>query len=109
FAYFYFWYFIMLSLLAKFSEADAKRIADLEYALSIHVGLHRSELDEITGNFNVGAFSIEQDFIHGDPDGEIFAIRHNEEDSHTALEEMRKVEEVAEHERLIGMFEDDKT
>jgi hypothetical protein len=32
------------------------------------------------------------------------AIRHNEEDSHTALEEMRKVEEVAEHERLIGMF-----
>jgi alanine racemase len=41
-------------------EADAKRIADLEYALSIQVGLHRSEvqglekkLDEITKNFNV--------------------------------------------------------
>jgi hypothetical protein len=37
-----------------------KRIADLEYALSIQVGLHRSEvqglekkLDEITENFNV--------------------------------------------------------
>jgi hypothetical protein len=37
-----------------------KRIADLEYALSIQVGLHRPEvqglekkLDEITENFNV--------------------------------------------------------
>jgi hypothetical protein len=41
-------------------EADAKYIAELEYALSIQVGLHRSEveglekkLDEITKNFNV--------------------------------------------------------
>jgi hypothetical protein len=39
----------------KEKEADAKRIADLEYALSIQVGLHRSEvaglenkLDEVT-------------------------------------------------------------
>jgi hypothetical protein len=37
-----------------------KRITDLEYALSIQVGLHRSEvqglekkLDEVTENFNV--------------------------------------------------------
>jgi hypothetical protein len=44
----------------KEKEADAKRIADLEYTLSIQVGLHRSEvaglekkLDEITKNFNV--------------------------------------------------------
>jgi alanine racemase len=109
----------------KEKEADAKHIADLEYALSIQVGLHRSEvqglekkLDEITENFNVeqakheisdterlrvhknveelrqakeecynvameccnklknsfpkvGAFSTEQNFIHGDPDGVI--------------------------------------
>ena len=109
----------------KKEEADAKRIADLEYALSVQVGLHRSELeglekklDEITENFNVeqtkrgisdierlrvqknveelrqvkkecynvamqccnklkssfakaGAFSTEQDFIRGDPDGVI--------------------------------------
>jgi hypothetical protein len=102
-----------------------KRIADLEYALSIQVGLHRPEvqglekkLDEITENFNVeqakreisdtkqlrvqkhveelrqvkeecynvameccnklknsfakvGAFSTEQNFICGDPDGVI--------------------------------------
>jgi alanine racemase len=41
-------------------EADVKRIADLEYALSIQVGLHRSKvqelekkLDEISENFNV--------------------------------------------------------
>jgi hypothetical protein len=44
----------------KEKEADAKRISDLEYALSIQVGLHRSEvaglekkLDEVTENFNV--------------------------------------------------------
>jgi DNA mismatch repair ATPase MutS len=106
----------------KEKEVDAKRIADLEYALSVQVGLHRSEvqglekkLDEITENFNVeeakreisdterlrvqknveefrqakeecyniameccsklkksfakiGAFSMEQNFIRGDPD-----------------------------------------
>jgi hypothetical protein len=44
----------------KKKEADVKRIADLEYALSIQMGLHRSKvqglekkLDEITENFNV--------------------------------------------------------
>ena len=44
----------------KEKEADAKHIADLEYALLIQVGLHRSEvaglekkLDEVTENFNV--------------------------------------------------------
>jgi hypothetical protein len=44
----------------KKKEKDAKRIADLEYALSIQVGLHRSEvqgwekkLDEMTKIFNV--------------------------------------------------------
>jgi alanine racemase len=44
----------------KKKEEDAKRIADLEYALSIQVGLHRSEveglekkLDEVTENYNV--------------------------------------------------------
>jgi 2-oxoglutarate dehydrogenase complex dehydrogenase (E1) component-like enzyme len=44
----------------KKKEAYAKRIADLEYALSIQVGLHRSKvqglekkLNEITENFNV--------------------------------------------------------
>jgi flavin-binding protein dodecin len=112
----------------KKEKADAKRIADLEYALSIQVGLHRSEveelekkLDEVTENFNVeqakheisdiewlrvqknveelchakeecynvamkccnklknsfakfGAFSTDQNFIHGDPDGIIIWI-----------------------------------
>ena len=44
----------------KEKEADAKRITDLEYALSIQVVLHISEvagleknLDEVTENFNV--------------------------------------------------------
>jgi alanine racemase len=112
----------------KEKETDAKRIADLEYALSIQVGLHRSEvaglekkLDEVTENFNieqskceisysewlrvqknveelrqakeecylfamkcsnrlknvfiiVGAFSVEQNFIRGDPEGVIKSI-----------------------------------
>ena len=32
------------------------------------------------------------------------AIRQNEEESHTALEEARKAEEAVERERLIGIF-----
>jgi hypothetical protein len=109
----------------KKQETDAKRIVDLEYALSIQVDLHRYEvqgldknLDEVIENFNVeqtkreisdmerlrvqknveelrqtkekcykvameccnnlknsfakvGAFSSEQNFICGDPDGVI--------------------------------------
>jgi DNA repair exonuclease SbcCD ATPase subunit len=48
------------SKLEKEKEADAKRIADLEYALSVKVELHKSEvteldknLDEVTKNCNV--------------------------------------------------------
>jgi hypothetical protein len=44
----------------KEKEADAKCITNLEYALSIQVGLYRSEvaglekkLNEVTENFNV--------------------------------------------------------
>jgi hypothetical protein len=226
----------------KKKEKDAMRIADLEYALSIQVELHISEVqgfekkhDEMTENFNVeqtkreisdterlrvhknveelreakeecykfameccnnlknsfakvGAFSSEQNFIRGDPDGvirwisgeaEAFdeilsdrgdfctfagargavsllekdgcehaktvippefsvsasdiqnpsaeatalsgqfysevwleggreiadeAIRKTEKESHTALEEARKAQEVAERESLIGIF-----
>ncbi|KAL5663874.1 hypothetical protein ACJX0J_023982, partial [Zea mays] len=65
-------------LLSLKEEADAKRIADLEYALSVQVGLHRSE--------------------------EIFRVTQNEKESHTTLEETRKAEEVAERERLIGII-----
>jgi hypothetical protein len=32
------------------------------------------------------------------------AIRQNEKESHIASEEARRAEDVAEHERLIGMF-----
>jgi hypothetical protein len=49
-----------MSKLEKEKEADAKRITDLEYALSVEVELHKSEvtelekkLDEVTENFNV--------------------------------------------------------
>jgi hypothetical protein len=46
--------------LEKEKEVDARRIADLEYALSGQVELHKSKvtrlekkLDEVTENFNV--------------------------------------------------------
>ena len=49
-----------MSKLEKEKEADAKHIADLEYALSVQVKLHKSEvkelekkLDEVNENFNV--------------------------------------------------------
>jgi succinylglutamate desuccinylase len=49
-----------ISKLEKEKEADAKRIADLEYTLSTQVELHKcevmrleKELDEVTENFNV--------------------------------------------------------
>jgi succinylglutamate desuccinylase len=49
-----------ISMLEKEKEADASRIADLEYALSAQVELHKSnvtrlekKLDEVTENFNV--------------------------------------------------------
>jgi hypothetical protein len=49
-----------ISKFEKEKEANAKHIADLEYALSVQVGLHKSEvaglekrLDEVTKNFNV--------------------------------------------------------
>jgi succinylglutamate desuccinylase len=49
-----------ISKLEKEKEADASRIADLEYALSAQVELHKSnvtrlekKLDEVTENFNV--------------------------------------------------------
>jgi hypothetical protein len=49
-----------MSKLEKEKEADAKHIANLEYALSVQVKLHKTEvtelekkLDEATENFNV--------------------------------------------------------
>jgi hypothetical protein len=72
----------------KKKEADAKRIADLEYALSIQVGLHRSEveglekkLDEITENFNVEQTKREIS------NTERLRVQKNVEELHQAKEE----------------------
>jgi hypothetical protein len=72
----------------KEKEADAKRIADLEYALSIQVGLHRSEveglekkLDEITENFNVEQTKREIS------NTERLRVQKNVEELHQAKEE----------------------
>jgi hypothetical protein len=43
-------------------------------------------------------------WMNGDREIEDKAIWRNEEESHLALEEARKAEEVAEHERRIGTF-----
>ncbi|KAL5681206.1 hypothetical protein ACJX0J_007591, partial [Zea mays] len=72
-------------------ETDVKRIADLEYALSIQVGLHISEFRKI----HFSEWKILFQSLVG---------RKNEKGSHTALEVARKAKEDAEHERLIGIF-----
>jgi hypothetical protein len=69
-------------------QKDVKRIADLEYVLSIQVGLHRSEvqelekkLDEVTGNFNVEQTKWEIS------DAEHLRVQKNVEELHRAKEE----------------------
>jgi endonuclease III len=69
-------------------EADAKRIADLENALSIQVGLHRSKvaelekkLDVVTENFNVEQSKCEIS------DTERSRVQKNVEELHQAKEE----------------------
>jgi hypothetical protein len=72
----------------KEKEADEKHIADLEYALSIQVGLHRSEvtglekkLDEVTENFHVEQSKLEIS------DTERLTVQKN-------VEELRQAKEV---------------
>jgi hypothetical protein len=77
--------------LAKFEkekEADAKRIADLEYVLFVQVGLHRSEvaglekkIDEVTENFNVEQLKREIS------DTEWLRVQNNVEELRQAKEE----------------------
>ena len=69
-----------------------KRIADLEYALSIQVDLHRSKvqglekkLDEVTENFNVEQTKREIS------DMEWLRVQKNIEELHQAKEECYKV------------------
>jgi hypothetical protein len=76
----------------KKKEVDVKRIADLEYALSFQVGLHRSEveglekkLDEITENFNVEQAKREIS------DTERLRVQKNVEEPHQAKEECYNV------------------
>jgi hypothetical protein len=76
----------------KKKEIDAKRIADLEYALSIQVGLHRSEvqglekkLDEITEDFNVEQTKREIS------DTERLRVQKNVEELHQTKEECYNV------------------
>jgi hypothetical protein len=73
-------------------QKDVKRIADLEYVLSIPVGLHRSEmqelekkLDEVTGNFNVEQTKREISDI------ERLRVQKNIEELHRAKEECYNV------------------
>jgi hypothetical protein len=76
----------------KKQEADEKRITDLEYALSIQVGLHRSKvqglekkLDEVTENFNVEHAKREIS------DSERLRVQKNVEELHHGKEECYNV------------------
>jgi uncharacterized NAD(P)/FAD-binding protein YdhS len=76
----------------KKKEADVKRIADLEYDLSIQVGLHRSKvqelekkLDEISENFNV------EQAKHEISDTERLRVHKNVEELRPAKEECYNV------------------
>jgi hypothetical protein len=77
----------------KMQEKDVKRITDLEYALSIQVGLHRSEeqglekkLDEVTENFNVEQAKCEIS------DTEWISVQKNVEELREAKEECYNVD-----------------
>jgi septation ring formation regulator EzrA len=81
-----------ISKFEKEKEADAKHIADLEYALSVHVELHKSEvaglekkLDEVTENFNVEQSKLEIS------DTEWSRVQKNVEELHQAKEEFYTV------------------
>ncbi|KAL5657124.1 hypothetical protein ACJX0J_030287, partial [Zea mays] len=50
-------------IIRKEKEADAKRIADLEYALSIQVGLHRSKVAELEKKLDEIFAVIQPDFL----------------------------------------------
>jgi len=74
------------------NEIDAKCIADLEYSLSIQVGLHRSKVqgqektfDEITENFNV------EQAKHEISDTERLRVQKNVEELHQTKEECYNV------------------
>jgi transcriptional regulatory protein LevR len=71
---------------------DAKRIADLEYALSTQVELHRykvqeleKKLDEVTGNFNVELTKREISYL------ERLRVQKNVEELRQAKEEWYNV------------------
>jgi hypothetical protein len=77
----------------KKKEVDAKRIADLEYALYVQVGLHRSgvqglekKLDEITENFNV------EQAKHKISDTERLRVQKNVEELHQTKEDCYNVD-----------------
>jgi hypothetical protein len=73
-------------------QKDAKRIADLEYVISVQVGLHRSEvqglekkLDEVTENFNV------EQTKHEISDTERLRVQKNIEDLRRSKQECYNV------------------
>ncbi|KAL5671904.1 hypothetical protein ACJX0J_016210, partial [Zea mays] len=87
-------------------EVDAKHIADLEYISDIERNATTflcNTLFEIFSWLVIRKFYSEVP-LNGGREIADEDIRQNEKDSHTALEETRKVEEATERERLISMF-----
>jgi hypothetical protein len=85
--------------LKKASCKHAKAVIQPEFSVSANdVKDPLAEAIALSGKF------YSEVWLNGGREVADEAIRQNEKESHTALEEARKVEEVVERERLIGMF-----
>jgi hypothetical protein len=88
-----------VSLLENASCEHAKAVILPEFSVSVNdIKDPSAEAIALSGKFYSEAW------LNSGREVADVAIRQNEEESHTALEEARKAEEVAEHERLIGIF-----
>ena len=88
-----------VSLLEKAGCEHAKVVIQPEFAvLANDIKDHSVEAIALSGKF------YSEVWLKGGREITDEAIRKNEEESHTALEEARKAEEATEHERLIGIF-----
>jgi hypothetical protein len=86
-------------LLEKAGCEHAKAVIQPEFSVSVSdVKVPSAEAIALSENF------YSEVWLNGGREIADEAIRQNEEESHTALEEARKAKEATERERLIGVF-----
>jgi hypothetical protein len=86
-------------LLEKVGCEHAKAVTQLEFSVSAN-----DINDPSTKATTLGGKFYSEVWMNGDQEIADEAIGQSEEESHLSSEEARKVEEVAERERRIGMF-----